>query len=337
LAALVLVHAGVTTRHVYLDPTRENWLQLRAEHVLSLEDNVTAGAHADWVFEYALALEEEGDWARAADFYGRGLQLAPFSDTARARLVALERRLDPESSRSAGDPMDPRPRAGEVAPAEFARLPLWLEGQPLRALPSCEVGTGLEQVPSATIVVLRIGDVASSITEAIGHVLQEELALPACLVPEVLELPSATRYRGLVFGRQWSLDSLVEAMLPVLRRAPNAPLKFLLITPVDIYWGTSNFVFSSTYAWGAVLSYARFGDFESEPERVRYRTAKQSMGALVKSFGVPVSPDPNCVTSYTNGLPQFDAKGNRLNSESYSMFRERVDSVDRKWRRLRAP
>ncbi len=137
-------------------------------------------------------------------------------------------------------------------------------------------------------------------------------------------------------GRQWSIEALVEAFFRWLQPVPDAPLKYLLVTAADIYGLKSNFVFSGTYPWGAVLSYARYGDAESDWETVRHRAAKQALGALLKSFDLPPASDPNCVTSYTNGLPQFDAKGNRPNTESFVTFRERVDAKDRRWRAFRA-
>jgi hypothetical protein len=39
-----------------------------------------------------------------------------------------------------------------------------------------------------------------------------------------------------------------------------------------------------------------------EGDLVRLRTAKQALCALLKSFKVPMSPDRNCVTSYTRNL-----------------------------------
>jgi predicted Zn-dependent protease len=333
--ALALAYFGVTFRHPYLDLRREDRTKLRAERVLSLTDNVVAGNYADWVFAYAAELEASARPAEAADFYRRGLRLAPRSVEPRERLAALERRAELGGGRDAA-PLDPRGRAHALSPDALAREPFWPAGRPIHEVPTCRIDQSLERVTGTTVVIVPVGEVPIGIIEAIGDVVHEELGLPACRVAEGMPLGPPTRFRGLLIGSQWSVPSLAKDFSRWLERPPNAPLRYLLVTSRDIYDEPSNFVFSATYPWGAVLSYARFGDPDSEWDGVRHRAAKQSLGALVKSFGLAPSPDPNCVTSYTNGIEQFDAKGNRPNAESYSAFRRRVDDIDRRWRALRA-
>jgi predicted Zn-dependent protease len=178
--------------------------------------------------------------------------------------------------------------------------------------------------------------VAPDLVEAVGSVVREELGLPVCRVDEPVPLPDADRIRGLVFGRQWDVDHLVKYFQQRSQPLPRAPVKYLLLTGADIYSRDSNFVFSWSSTFGAVLSYARYGDPHSEWDLVRHRTAKQALGALVKTFGLPPAPDPNCVTSYSNGLPQFDAKGNRPSAETYRNLRARVDALDSIWREILA-
>jgi len=62
------------------------------------------------------------------------------------------------------------------------------------------------------------------------------------------------------------------------------------------------------------------------------RAAKQALAAIVKGFGLQPSSDPLCVTSYANGLPHFDAKGNRPIVETLAAFRERLRHRDDTWR-----
>jgi predicted Zn-dependent protease len=124
----------------------------------------------------------------------------------------------------------------------------------------------------------------------------------------------------------------VQHFLERSQPLPDAPLKYLLLTGADIYSEGSNFVFSRSSGFGAVLSYARFGDPDVEWETVRHRTAKQALGALIKSFGLPPASDPNCVTSYSNGIPQFDSKGNRPSTATFLQLRERVEAEDGRWR-----
>ena len=137
-----------------------------------------------------------------------------------------------------------------------------------------------------------------------------------------------------MIGRQWSDRSLIQAFDHQHGKLPRSAAKFLLLTSADIYSGESNFVFSRSYGWGAVVSTARFA---SEPQvwgapSLTERAAKQALGAIVKGFGFQPSSDPLCVTSYSNGLPQFDAKGNRPTAETLAAFQERLRERDRIWR-----
>ena len=74
-----------------------------------------------------------------------------------------------------------------------------------------------------------------------------------------------------------------------------------------------------------------------EGDLVRLRTAKQALCALLKSFKVPMSPDRNCVTSYTRNLDEFDAKGNRPNAETLTLFRQAVADMNAEWQNRAAP
>jgi hypothetical protein len=328
LPAVAIVYTGVTVHHPYLDPRRENRVELAAARVLELDSNVVAGAHADWVFAHAAEVAARGESGRAIALYRKGLHLAPRDDAARRRLAALEGG-PAEAVPGAGDP---RPLARGVSPEEFAHLPLWYAELPLHPIPACRIDAGLESVPRTTVVLVSLGPVPADLVAAIGHVLREELGLPACRVEDPLPLPEATRIRGIVFGRQWNTDRLIRHFAERYQPLPDAPLKYLLVTGADIYSEGSNFVFSQSSGFGALLSYARYGDPDDDWETVRQRTAKQALGALVKSFGLPPAADPNCVTSYSNGLPQFDAKGNRPSTSTFLQFRDRVDAQDARWR-----
>lgn len=329
--ALALAYTGIATHHPYLDPLSADRLELRANRVLSLENNVVAGAHADWVFEYARELARAGEVNRAIYYYEEGLHLAPHSDGVRVRLAALRPgSSDPRAL--SGPVVDPRPDAEGRSATQLARLGFWAEGARVPIAQKCQIDESLAEVERTTIVLLRAGDVPTSMIDAVADVIQRELGVPVCAVPEAIPLPDASRVRGVVFGRQWSVQALAQAIFEEIPPdLPNAPLKFMLVTPVDIYSPGSNFVYSSTYTWGSVISYARYGDLASDPIGVRHQTSKQALAAVVKSFGVPPSTDPNCVTSYADGPAQFERKGNRPNLASFTLFRERVDAIDTTW------
>lgn len=147
-----------------------------------------------------------------------------------------------------------------------------------------------------------------------------------------MPLPDYTRKRGLAVAPQWDIGSLVGAFTNSVHNFPRAPIKYLLVTPVDIYIQDVNYVFSSSDNWGAVLSFARYGGPGVSDAQVRQRTAKQALGALLKSFGVPASTDRDCVTSYTRDLAEFDAKGNRPDAETMKLFQHALADLNQKWR-----
>jgi predicted Zn-dependent protease len=208
-------------------------------------------------------------------------------------------------------------------------LPLWKEGEVAPSLPTCPVRRDLERLPRTTVALVRFGGVPDAIADAIGDVVWRELSLPTCLLSQRVALPSPTRTH--LLGKQWSLESLRSAFQLAASPFPDAPLKYLLISPVDIYTSDTNFVFSASYSWGAVVSYKRFGDLETDFYQVAHSAAKQTLGALVKSFDVPRSIDPNCVTSYTNGLDQFEEKGNRPSDETLELFLNALSDENQEW------
>jgi predicted Zn-dependent protease len=137
-------------------------------------------------------------------------------------------------------------------------------------------------------------------------------------------------------GPQWDETSLVQVFTNATRFFPKAPIKYILITPVDIYVQDANYVFSTTYNWGAVVSSARYGGPPRDDTLLRQRTAKQALCALLKSFNVPASTDRDDVTSYTRSLAEFDMKGNHPDAETLKLFQQAVADVNNKWQKHKA-
>jgi predicted Zn-dependent protease len=326
LPALVLLAVGISIRHPYLDPLREDRKRLAAERVLALESNIQAGPHADWVFDYARELEEGGDPVKAIHYYREGLRLDPYHPEERARLAALEYRVAGEWSGA---------KAAEDA-HQRAYRPLLEEWDTFKRRPRCQLDSSLGKTDRTSVVMVRIGDVDDGLLDAIGEVIHRELGLSSCVVSRAVPLPSHTRTRGLLGRRQWSLRSLVKAFFNDARLPSSSPVVFLLVTPVDIYDSHSNYMFAASYSWGALVSFARFGDPSEEKLLVARRAAKQALGSIVKAFGVRTSPDTNCVTSYPRNLEEFDAKGNRPNAESLALFQRALRARDRGWAAHRA-
>lgn len=324
VVALPLLSRAVEKRHPYLDPFDPDHNRLAAERVLGLKNNVIAGQHADWVLRYARQLDEQGEPQQATPFYREALRLDSNNREARARLAALE-------AQSSGG------SAGNVAkPAAASSAPYWTAEKPVTRSPRGRIDTGLENVEGCTVVIVALGEVSDELLDAVGHVIHYELELPVCISTNTVPLPPHTRVRGLVTGRQWADDSIVQAFLNASGPFPKAPIKYVLVTPVDIYHGDVNYVFSGSAEWGAVVSSARFGEPKGDAPFLRQRTAKQTLCALIKSFKIPMSTDRNCVTSYTRSLEEFDAKGNRPNTETLKLFRQAVADLNSGWQAYKA-
>jgi predicted Zn-dependent protease len=192
----------------------------------------------------------------------------------------------------------------------------------------------MEGIARTTIVILRAGEqVSESLVDAVGDVIARELDIPVCTVLRPIQLPPHTRIRGVVDGRQWAVSSLSQAVKNYIDFSLRAPLRFVVLTSVDIYNGAANFVFAASWLNGGVLvSTARFGDPVKEQHLVAYRTAKQSLSSILKSFGVPESVDVNSVLSYAQSVEEHDRKGNRPSAEAMAIFRENLRSLDAAWK-----
>jgi predicted Zn-dependent protease len=194
----------------------------------------------------------------------------------------------------------------------------------------------LENVEECTVVIISVGEVSDNLLDAVGHVIRVELDLPVRISTNVVTLPPHTRVRGLATGRQWDAASVIQAFLNTVTSFPKSPIKYVLITPVDIYGEGASYVFSGSFEWGAVVSSARFGEPKGDGMLLCQRTAKQTLCALIKSFKVPMSTDRSCVTSYTRSLEEFDVKGNRPNAVTLTQFQQAVAELNRGWRNFKA-
>jgi len=317
---LLLVTRGVETRHPYLNPFNPNRDRFAAERVLSLKNNVVAGRYADWVLRYARQLDQQGQSQRAVHFYREALRLDANDQQAYARLAALEAQL----SGLTEQPVARRP-------AMASRAPYWTVAESVPQSPRRRIGSDLEDIRCCTVVLVAVGGVPDRILDAVAYVIHRELELPVCVSPDPVALPPRTRVRGLVTGPQWDQAALVGSFTNSTKSFPNAPVKYVLVTPVDIYLEEANYVFSASYEWGALISYARFGEPDGKDSPVLQRAAKQALCAVLKSFKVPMSPDRDCVTSYSRSLEEFDAKGNRPTAPTLKLFRQAVADTDRRW------
>jgi hypothetical protein len=309
----LLIHA-VNTRHPYLNPFEPDRDRLAAGQVLSLKNNVVAGQYADWVLSYAQELDERGDATNAIDYYRASLRLDSNNHAAYERLSRLE-------SQIAG---------GEIETNSVleAHVPYWTAANPIRPSPRRQINEQLENVTECTIVIVPVGEVPDNLLDAVGFVIHQELGLPVCISTNAVTVPPYTRKLGLATNPQWDVAALVQSFTNAAKSFPNAPIRYVLITPVDIYMEDTRYVVSASSGWGALISSARFGDPGGD---LRERTAKQSLCALLKCFGVQQSPDRNDVTSYARTPAEFEAKGSRPDAATLKQFHEAVADINSRW------
>jgi predicted Zn-dependent protease len=317
------VSHAVETRHPYLNPFNPDRNRLAAKRVLALKNNIVASYHADWVLRYARELDKQGQTEQAIHFYHETLRLNPDNREAAMRVKQLEGQASGVIAQNQARPPD-------------AAAPYWTADKPIVPQPRRVIDSQLENVEGCTVVVVPVGDVPDVLLDSVGYVIHNELNLPVYISPDVVPLPSHTRVRGLATGPQWNEATIVKSFTNTFT-FPRAPIKYLLVTTADIYISDDeNFVFSTTYKWGGLVSSARFSLPPANDSLIRHRVAKQSLCALLKSFGIPQSADRNCVTSYTSDLQEFDAKGNRPDAETIKLFQQGVASINGGWQRHKA-
>ncbi len=317
---VVLIPFGwllVKNVHPYLDPLNPDRLSLAAEKVLSLEDHIAAADHADWIVRYAESLP--------ADQQKEALRLCEAALRMQPHLPGGSRLLD-------------RLRGEEADSAALDELALPYTGAdtPIPVMPRCVMEDAVDNEPVCTVIVMPAGEVPDELLDYIAFVMRQETGLPVKVYAKALPLPEHSRRMGLAVGRQWSAESIFEVFAQETNgRSVRGPLKFLVVTGADIYYGSANYVFAANYPWGAIVSTARLQE-GAGAALLRLRAAKQCYGSLIKSFDVLPSADRRCVTSYTRGIADFDAKGNRPLPSVRRQFLDAVAKVNEQWpKRLR--
>jgi predicted Zn-dependent protease len=301
----------IETRHPYLKPWEPDRLAIATERVLNLDSIVLAGRHANWVLAYAESLDAMDEREAAAQYYEHALRLNAGLDSARERLVEWGYLEDFNASA----------RASSDNRASRAATPI----------ERVTINSDLERVREMTVVLVPVGEVGSEVLESIADAIRLQLDLPVKIADVSIDLPSHDRRRGLAVGRQWRFSTIAGSFVESISEWPAAPIKYIVVTPVDIYGPNTNFVFSVSFDWGAVLSLDRFGNPDKPDPLLKERAAKQSLSALIKSFPIPPSTSRQCVTSYTRSLAEFDAKGDAPAADTMEHFHQQVSLINRDW------
>jgi hypothetical protein len=148
----------------------------------------------------------------------------------------------------------------ESNPTVQATAPYWTADNPIMPSPRRQIDDQLENVEGCTVVIVPVGEVSDDLLDAVGFVIHQELNLPVCISSNSMTIPPYTRKPGLATGPQWNEAALVQVFTNATKIFPVAPLRYVLITQVDIYIEDTSYVVSTSYAWGALVSSARFGD-----------------------------------------------------------------------------
>lgn len=318
LAGLFLLQDLIETRHPYLNPYNPDRNRLAAEHVLLIKNNVVSGYYAGWISRYAEDLEKSGDTQKAIHLYEEALRREPNQPIAAQRLKVL------------------LAENAENLQLDVKALPsttggYWTNFLSLPSATRHPIDKDLENVPSCTVVIVSFDSVDDRLLDALAFVVHQELKLPVLIAPSHISLPPYSRKRGLATNPQWQTDVIISAFTNSVDYFPKSPIRYLVVTSADIYMEQSSYVFSQAFPWGGVISSARFSDQNQNPETVCQRTAKQSLCVLIKSFGLLPSLDPSCVTSYSNGIQAFDAKGNRPTPETMARFQQALAEINQQW------
>ena len=307
--------------HPYLNPFDPNRRKLAAEKVLKLArtDNIVAGNHADWVTDYADDLARIGRKDEAVALCETALRLQPDMQEAMRLLDQLRGPL-PEPHFAIA------PNAPYFAPGESPP-------RAKRTLMSKE----LENVPACTVILMPMGDVGEDLLDYVAAVITRETGIPSLVYDRTLPLPEYTRQRGLLGSKQWSIESLIKPVQKELSGPlPQAPLRFLILTSADMYNGSVNFMFNTSAEWGGIVATAQFEYAGGSRALLCHRIAKQSLSAIIKSFGLQPATDRRCVTSYPNCIDEVDAKGNRPMPATREIFETNLRNINEPWQRYRA-
>jgi len=310
--ALLVLGLLVVTKHPYLNPLNPEHHRLAAERVAAIMhagNNVVAASHVDWVFRYAQDLEAKGDKTGALEWYRTGLELDSNREDIRIKAKALESAAGKAGSSSVSAANVPDPYS-----------PLWPENFSFPEVATCRLDDSLHELNKGTVVLVPVGPVPDVLLACIAYVIQHELGLPVIAADAPIPLTKSTRTHGLLVGEQWNVDELGRAFFELYPTLPINRIKYVLVMQNDIYQTGTNFVFSASYSWGAIISAARFISMGPDDEHILARTSKQALCALLKSFALPASSDRDCVTSYVRSLEKFDQKGNRPNAHTLALF-----------------
>jgi predicted Zn-dependent protease len=312
---LVLALYGMEARHPYLNPFHPERERIAAERVLGLESIVSSARHAETVKRYGQSLEQAGQLQEALVIYRQALRLNVADDALRATISRLSRQLDDTN-------LHPNVASMRSLPRVF--------GSEIKTI---TLGHALSDLDGFTVVIVAVGPVPERVKIRVAEVIRSELSVDAVIAKGEVALPEHTRRRGLVTGKQWEAKVIGAAFWGAYPKLPRAPVKYLLLTPADIYTPESNYLFSGTWKWGAVVSLARYG---GPGDLLEARTAKQSLCAMIKVFPIEPSTSQDCVTSYCKSLQEFDQKGDTPSDAVRAQFMEYLAEYNQGWLRYKA-
>jgi len=157
------------------------------------------------------------------------------------------------------------------------------------------------------ISLLPVGRLDRALLEPLAEGLTQRLRVACSIQPDGLEAEFAFN----PLRRQYHSSEILKK---ILRKHPEADLKVLGVTDMDLYIPVLTFVFGEAQLadGGAVVSAHRlrqeFYGLPADPELLHERLLKESLHELGHTFGLRHCPDYTCVMSASHGVERIDLK-----------------------------
>ena len=302
--SLFLLSYSISTKHQYLNPFNPDRINLAVERVTKL-GIVQAGAHSKLIFDYAKNLENS-NIDQSIKLYEYGLQIDPTNKKASEQYSKL---LEYKLGSNSGFPIEKAILKDRRVLKDKQKL--------------CNFSLNKKHdFKNPVIAIITMGEVDDLVVKEIITTIESNLKLSACKIRNEIDIPESSKFKGLKFGNQWNVNSIIDSFAEKFNPYIPNNIRYLIVTNKNIYSGKSNYVFSSSYPWGVVASYAMLGDISKNRELVVKRMGKLILGSTIKSFGIPPSTNPKCITSYTKNLYEFDNKGSIICNNTIKKIEE---------------
>ncbi len=124
--------------------------------------------------------------------------------------------------------------------------------------------------------------------------------------------------------QQWNALTLLSQFKKATHESAHSNVKYLALSPLDIYDGRSDYILWQTQQDHAIISYCRFkGDFNNEPsnrDRLRRRMITSAVSCIGSMYGIDPCTNSKCPHAVLHSLTELDAKNQPLCSACQAEF-----------------